>query len=117
MAKIEAAIKGRTLDEIHVARQTPVRPIVEVIRAHIDAMFVLPQSGIGRAVTYTKKLWAGLTVFLDDPEVPMHTNDIERAMYGPAVGRKNHHGSRNITTANVVAVWYSIVETCKINLN
>ena len=45
----------------------------------------------------------------------MHSNGIERAMYGPAVGRKNHYGSRNMTTAGVAAVWYTVVETCKIN--
>lgn len=115
MAKIEAEIKGLSADEIRVARQTLVRPIVDVIKAQLDAIIVLPKSSIGRAVTYTKKLWPGLTVFLGDPDVPMHSNDIERAMYGPAVGRKNHYGSRNMTTAGVAAVWYSIVETCKLN--
>lgn len=115
MAKIEAEIKGRPPDEVRVARQTLVRPIVDVIRVHLDAMLVLPRSSIGRAIAYTKKLWRGLTVFLDDPDVPMHSNDIERAMRGPAIGRKNHYGSRNMTTAGVAAVWYSIVETCKIN--
>jgi transposase len=114
MAKIEAEIKGRPPDEIRVARQTFVRPIVEVIRAQLDALIVLPKSSIGRAITYTKKLWTGLTVFLDNPDVPMHSNDVERAMYGPAVGRKNHYGSRNLTTAQVAAVWYSVVETCKL---
>jgi transposase len=49
----------------------------------------------------TKKLWRSLTVFLGDPDVPMHSNDIERAMCGPAVGRKNHYRSRNMTTAAI----------------
>lgn len=115
MSKIEAELAGLSLDEIRVARDTLVRPIVDVIRAQLDATIVLPKSSIGRAISYTKKLWPGLTVFLDDPEVPMHSNDIERAMYGPAVGRKNHYGSRNLTTAGVAAVWYSVVETCKLS--
>jgi transposase len=116
MSEIEEQIKGRPLDEVLVARQTLTRPIVEVIKAKIDSLaYVLPRSLIGKAVNYTRKLWPGLTVFLDDPEVPMHSNDIERAMYGPAVGRKNHFGSRNMTTAGVAAVWYTVVETCKLS--
>jgi hypothetical protein len=34
---------------------------------------------------------------------------------GASLGRKNHYGSRNMTTAGVAAVWYTIVETCKLN--
>jgi hypothetical protein len=44
-------------------------------------------------VTYANRLWTGLTVFLDQPDVSMHTNDVERAIRGPDVGRKNHYGS------------------------
>jgi transposase len=64
-------------------------------------------------VIYANRLWTGLTVFLDQPDVPMHTNDVERAIRGPAVGRKNHYGSKNLESARVAAVWYSVVATCK----
>src|SRR5262249_28392135 len=37
--------------------------------------------------------WAGLTVFVDHPEVPMDNNAAERAERGPVVGRKNYYGS------------------------
>lgn len=43
----------------------------------------------------------------------MHTNDVERAIRGPAVDRKNHYGSKNLESARVAAVWYSVVATCK----
>jgi hypothetical protein len=84
-----------------------VRPIVDIIQAKAATLgHILPRSSLGRALAYMRKYWEGLTVFLTDADVPMHSNDIERAMRGPAVGRKNHYGSRNITTANVAAVWY-----------
>lgn len=76
---------------------------------------ILPQSSLGRALAYTDKLWEGLTVFLSDPLVPMHTNDVERVLRGPAVGRKNHYGSKSLDTAEVAAIWYSVIETCKLN--
>ena len=37
--------------------------------------------------------WAGLTVFVDHPEVPMDNNTAERSERGPVVGRKNYYGS------------------------
>ncbi len=32
-----------------------------------------------------------------------------------ALGRKNHQGSKNMETAKNAAIWYTIVETCKLN--
>jgi hypothetical protein len=54
-------------------------------------------------------------VFLSDPEVPWHTNAIEGALRSPVVGRKNHYGSHSLKTAEVAAVWYSVLETCKMH--
>jgi transposase len=115
MSKVEAELIGRPPDEILAARTALVRPIVDIIRAKAATLgHILPRSSLGRALAYMRKYWEGLIVFLTDADAPMHSNDIERAMRGPAVGRKNHYGSRNITTANVAAVWYGVVETCKL---
>lgn len=48
---------------------------------------------MGKALNYMLKLWPGLTVFLDNPEVPLDNNAAERALRGVVVGRKNHYGS------------------------
>ncbi len=37
--------------------------------------------------------FAGLTVFVDHPEVPIDNNKAERVQRGPVVGRKNYYGS------------------------
>jgi transposase len=55
----------------------------------------------------------GLKVFLEQPKIKIHNNDMERAIRGPVIGRKNHHASVNIDTAQMAAIWYSIIETCK----
>ena len=31
----------------------------------------------------------------------------------PAVGRRNHFGSKNLGTTKVEAIWYAVIETCK----
>ena len=37
--------------------------------------------------------WSGLTLFVNDSQIPMDNNYGERLMRGPAVGRKNYYGS------------------------
>jgi transposase len=116
LSQIESRIQGRPPNEVFDERQKSSRPLVGELRTFLDGLsHVLPRSGLGRAVTYANRLWTGLTVFLDQPDVPMHTNDVERAIRGPAVGRKNHYGSKNLESARVAAVWYSVVATCKQN--
>jgi len=37
--------------------------------------------------------WSGLTLFVDDPRIPLDNNYGERLIRNPAVGRKNYYGS------------------------
>ena len=37
--------------------------------------------------------WQGLTVFVDEPSVPLDNNRGENGLRGPVVGRKNYYGS------------------------
>src|SRR5690606_33076237 len=114
--RIEQNLKGKPPNEVLAGRKIHSKPIIDEIRERMDGLgHILPESSLGRALKYTDKLWEGLTVFLGDGAVPMHTNDIERILRTPAIGRKNHHGSRNLATARMAAVWYTIIETCKLN--
>ena len=75
---------------------------------------VLPRSGLGKAIRYMLDLWEPLTRFLGDPRVPLDNNAAERAMRGVVLGRKNHYGSKSKRGAEVAAMLYSVVETCKL---
>jgi transposase len=55
--------------------------------------------------------WKGLTVFVDHPEVPMDNNAPERAVKGPALGRKNFYGSGAAWSGMLAAMVYSIFQT------
>jgi hypothetical protein len=113
---IEDRIKNDPPDERLKVRQSEVKPIVDGIKAKLDAWHsVLPKSSLGKAIAYTQKLWPGLIVFLSNPEVPWHSNSVEGAIRPPVVGRKNHFGSHSLKTAEVASVWYSVIETCKMN--
>ena len=116
LSEIEKKILNKTNEEILRVRQVDVKPIIDAIKDKLDSYsIVLPKSSLGKAVKYTQKLWAGLIVFLSDPEVPWHTNAIEGALRNPVVGRKNHYGSHSLKTAEVAAIWYSVLETCKMH--
>jgi transposase len=58
--------------------------------------------------------WAGLTVFVEHPEVPMDNNAAERAERGPVVGRKNYYGSGSVWSGKLAAVMFSVLETLRL---
>ena len=55
--------------------------------------------------------WEGLTVFVDNPEIPMDNNAGERAIRGPVVGRKNYYGSGSKRSAHFTAMMFTIIHT------
>ena len=112
----ELKVSGASLEEVEAVRQKRSSKVTGRIYQKLwDLKMHLPQSSIGKAVDYTLKLWRGLNVFLDYAPVPLDNNGMEREIRGPVTGRKNHHGSHSLKTAEVAAVWYSVIHTCKIN--
>jgi transposase len=95
-------------------RQHESKPIIDAIQRWALAQRALPQSPLGKAIAYMGGLWKGLNVFLEHAEVPVDNNAIERALRGVVVGRKNHYGSRSQRGTEVAALFYSIIETCKL---
>jgi transposase len=57
--------------------------------------------------------WGGLTLFVDDPRIPMDNNASERRLRGPAVGRKNYYGSGSLWSGRLTAMLFSIFATLK----
>lgn len=114
---VERDAKGKAHDEVRALRQLRSRPVVDEIRARLCELQpkTLPRSALGKAIAYMLTYWTGLTVFLDDPEVPIHTNGVEGIIRAPVVGRKNHGGSKNLKTAKVAAIFYSVIATCQIH--
>ena len=110
---IEREVKSLESDQRLKARQEQSQLYITAIETKMkELQNVLPQSPLGRAIKYTQKLWLGLTVFLSDPEVPIHSNEIEQAVRSPVQGRVNHHGSHSLETAEVAAIWYSVIASC-----
>ena len=57
----------------------------------------------------------GLCVFVDNPQVPMDNNAGERAIRGPAIGRRLSFGSNSEDGAKFTATMYSVIGTLSMN--
>jgi len=66
-----------------------------------------------KALTSLLDHWQGLTLFVDDPKIPMDNNASERMVRGPAMSRKNYFGSGSLWSVCLTAAMFSIVATLK----
>ena len=107
---------GGDLATLATLRAERSKPIVDAIREWAIAQKprALPESGLGKAISYMLGLWPGLTRFLTDPRIPLDNNATERALRGLVVGRKNHYGSRSKRGTEVAALFSGLIETAKL---
>jgi len=57
--------------------------------------------------------WAGLTLFLEQPQLPLDNNAAERALRPAVVGRKNFYGSGSQWSGQLAATMYSVLMTMR----
>jgi transposase len=111
----EARAQGLDLAGRDALRQEQARPLLERIKAAVEAAreSALPSSKLGQAITYTLGLWPKLERFLDYPVLELSNNLAENSMRPVALGRKNwiHVGSPQ--AGPKVAAILSVVETCR----
>lgn len=90
-------------------------PHLQVIHQEIDRYLgeAPPRTAFGKALRYTKRLWSGLTCFLDDPRIPLDNNPVERGMRPVALRRKNSLFAASEAGAHAAAVLATIFESCK----
>jgi len=67
-----------------------------------------------KVLTSLQEHWPGLTLFVDDPRIPMDNNISERRLRGPALGRKNYYGSGAEWSGRLAATLFSILATLKL---
>jgi transposase len=80
-------------------------------RAVADPLLCEPAAKVLQSMTVH---WAGLTVFVDHPEVGMDNNVAERDARLAVVGRKNFYGSGSEWSGQLAATMYSVLMTVKL---
>lgn len=116
---IERMLKEQDADEVErlTVRQQQSTPLIEKIKQRIETQrpHILPQSLLGKALTYTLNQWPKLIVFLQHTHIPLDNNRAENAIRPFVIGRKNWLFCDTIAGARASANLYSIIETAKAN--
>lgn len=99
-------------------RLTHSKPRVEAFFAWIDRQFerqgLLPSNPFTLALGYARERRMGLEVFLEDPDVPMDTNHLERALRVIPMGRRNWLFTWTELGAKHVGIVQSLLTTCRL---
>ena len=109
------------------ARGKPPNEVLDLrskMKSHFEAMRAraaaeLPRypsfSKYGKALNYFLSNYGGLTLFINEVDVPIDNNLQERLLRSHVVGRKTWYGTHSERGAKTAAVLFSLVETCKLN--
>jgi transposase len=96
-------------------RDEQSKPLVNRIGERAMRVKALRDSRIAKAIRYLENRWDGLTRFLKDGRIPITSNRVESALRQPVLGRNNHFGSKSLGGTQVAALFYSLIESAKVN--
>jgi transposase len=98
------------------ARQDALRRAVAAMRQQLDTELADPAlpAPAGKVLSSLHEHWSGLTLFVEDPDIPMDNNRSERVLRGPALGRKNYYGSGAEWSGRLAAALFSLLGTLKL---
>ena len=82
-------------------------------REELAAPSVAPRAE--KVLRTVERQWEGLTLFLDDPRIPLDNNVSERLLRTPVVGRKNYYGSRAQWSGELAAMCWTLWATAAQN--
>jgi len=115
----EAKEHGMSADQRLQFHQAESGPRMEELRAwltvQIEDRRVEPNSGLGQAITYMRKHWDKLTVFLRQPAAPLDNNICEQALKKAILHRKNAYFYKTENGAHVGDLFMSLIHTCELN--
>lgn len=114
---VEARVRGQPPALRLAARRAESTPIVEALKARLEAELPqLPGRGkLAEAIRYALSRWNALSRFLHDGRIELDTNPVERAIRPVALGRKNHLFAGSDGGGVRWATVCSLIETCKLN--
>jgi transposase len=100
-------------------RLTHAKPVVDAFfdwaQAQLEHAALLPSNPLTKALHYALERQDGLRVYLCDPDVPIDTNHLERALRPIPLGRKNWLFCWSEVGAEAVATLQSLIVTCRLH--
>jgi hypothetical protein len=96
--------------------QTESEPLMKALENWLAEQFTLrlvePNSGLGQAITYMRKHWQELTLFLRQAGAPLDNNVCEQALKRAILHRKNALFYKTNNGAQVGDTFMSLIHTC-----
>lgn len=101
----------------YLLRQEQAVPILEELHSWLleQAAVVLPKSLIGKAIAYSLRRIKSLSLYTTDGRLEIDNNLIENTIRPIALGRKNYLFAGSHTAAQRIAVFYSLLGSCKLH--
>jgi len=100
-------------------RQQHALPAAQRFFAWVDRQFeaqgLLPSSPFTKALAYVRERRDGLMLYLDDPDVEIDTNSLERALRAIPMGKKNWMFCWTELGAKQIGIAQSLLVTCKLH--
>lgn len=118
---IEEQIREHNLvgDAKQLHRLTHSKPRVELFFDWVDRQFgrqgLTPSNPFTQALGYVRERRPGLEVFLTDPDVPIDTNHLERALRVIPMGRKSWLFCWTELGAKHVGIVHGLIVTCRLH--
>jgi transposase len=101
--------------QFHQAHSAPVmNELHNWLTRQIEDRLVEPNSGLGEAITYMRRHWSELTLFLRKAGAPLDNNVCERALKKVILHRKNAMFYLTENGAHVADVYMSLIYTCQL---
>jgi transposase len=106
-------------DAKQLHRLTHSKPLVELFFEWVDRQLqrqgFTPSNPFIQALNYVRERRVGLEVFLTDPDVPIDTNHLERALRVVPMGRKVLALLLDRTRRQHVGIIQSLIVTCRLH--
>ncbi len=97
-------------------RQQLSQPLMQKLREQLLLLQAQapPKTPLGQALTYARRQWETLTLFLTDAALRPDNNHTERALRPIGVGRKNWLFAGSDEGARTLAILYTVVGSCEL---
>lgn len=114
--QLNSKSKGKSPEEILKLREEMVAHFEAMKKQALEELPRYPKKNpYAKGLSYFLNNYEGLTLFLNDPEVLIDNNALERLFRSHVVGRKTWYGTHSEQGAETAAILFSLVETCKLN--
>jgi hypothetical protein len=100
---------------IRRSRSLPLLKELKTLIDGIEKIKPLPQSKLGKALTYARNQWSKMEVSILNAELEIDNNRIENAIRPLKLGLKNYLFMGSAEAGKDSALFYTLIENCKVH--